>query len=64
MGERTFEMKPHGIEYMCDACIDIAVVYKTMDLLSNPAVSIHICPNCSRTYNLAKSYPTVGWTRL
>lgn len=65
MAEQTYELKPVGVRYVCDACgkgemqhVGGAV------LMSLPPKYRHICTHCGREQHFTKLYPEVRWLPL
>ena len=65
--ERTFELKPIGIKYICEFCNEGEMVYKNdqpimVELVNTqPTLHRHVCTKCGKTMQLPKIYPYIEW---
>lgn len=64
MGERTYEARTVGVDYICDACNTGVMEQTGVMLMTDPPQWPHKCNNCGTATNLWQKYPTVRWERL
>jgi predicted RNA-binding Zn-ribbon protein involved in translation (DUF1610 family) len=68
MSERRFEVRPYGVDYICDKCgnglmmgIEVA---GGIALLSSRPKFRHVCSSCGHEDFLSHRYPTIRWENL
>ncbi len=64
MGERTYEVKVVGIDYICDNCNTGVMEATGKMLMVDPPQWEHKCNHCSATRNFPQKYPAIGYKRL
>jgi len=57
MGERKFEVKTFGVDYICDDCNSGLMEYTGTMLTVNPPLFQHKCNSCGSVKNLSQKYP-------
>ena len=64
MPERTYEIKPVGVDYVCDKCNTGVMVHNSgIALMCNPPQFVHVCSNCGHEQQMLEVYPTLRWER-
>lgn len=66
MGEKTFEVVPVGVDYICDECKGGVMVFNKFiaDVaVSGDAPYEHICNFCSHKQLFTEKYPTIRFNR-
>ena len=64
MSEREYEIKPVGVDYICDECNTGVMQHTGGTLLSSPPKYPHACSHCRSVQNLRHSYPIIKWVRV
>lgn len=65
--ERTFDIKPIGVKYICEFCNEGEMVYENDHPIIVEAINIkptlyrHVCRSCGKTMQLPKMYPYIEW---
>lgn len=70
MAEREFEVKPIGVEYVCDEC-QVGVLVQNGKMITEGIIKDdwgprwpYKCPNCGHTTTLDTSYPFIKHVRV
>lgn len=65
MGEKTFEVVPVGVDYICDECKQGTMVFTKFhaDSLRGSAPFEHTCNQCGHKCDLVEKFPTVRFNR-
>lgn len=63
--EKTFEVKPIGIRYICDVCKK-GEMHQTekMKMYEHHATFVHKCSNCGQELELKEKYPTIRYEQV
>lgn len=64
MSERTYEVRPLGVEYVCDSCNTGVMIPTGLSQLTSPQRWEHRCAHCGVVQTLFQTYPTIRWERL
>jgi uncharacterized protein (DUF983 family) len=64
VAERKFEVKPVGVDYICDDCGAGTMVQTGMMLLSNPGQYKHRCSHCGKEVGFFTKYPDIRYERV
>lgn len=64
MAERSYQVLPVGIEYVCDKCSYGTMKPNGTILTSLPPKYGHECDNCSASEYFTKQYPYVEFVKL
>lgn len=63
--ERTVEVRPIGIKYVCPHCHVGSMVASDSDPFvfkdGKPISRVHYCDNCGARMDLPKTYPYIEW---
>ena len=65
--ERTFDIKPVGVKYICEFCNEGEMVYENNQPIfvetinTQPVMHSHVCTKCGKTMLLPKMYPYIEW---
>lgn len=65
--ERSFEIRPVGVKYICEFCNEGEMRYKNDQpimveaLNTSPMLHNHVCTKCGKTMKLPKVYPYIEW---
>ena len=65
MPEREFELRPVGVDYICDKCnTGVMELSGNMMLTTHPPLYPHQCNACGHMQNFDQKYPTVKHKRV
>ena len=64
MPEQAYEVRPYGVDYVCDDCGRGAMEAVRLVLDSDSPLWEHKCGTCGRTALLPAQYPTIRWERV
>lgn len=64
MSERDYDVRPVGVEYVCDECGVGLMMHTNMAIMSNPPQYPHHCSDCGAVKNLEQMYPMLKWERV
>ena len=64
MPERPYEVRPFGVDYVCDDCGRGAMEAVRLVLDSDAPQWEHKCGNCGHTALLPVQYPNIRWERV
>jgi hypothetical protein len=64
MSERRFEVKPVGVDYVCDVCNTGLMVQVGLMLPTDPPQWKHKCSNCGDTKDFFAKYPDLRFERI
>lgn len=60
--ERTFNVTPIGVKYICEFCNKGEMKYSPSDeVISSMSLLFHKCTNCGKAMMLPKMYPYIEW---
>lgn len=62
--EKTFNVRPVGVKYICEFCKEGEMVQDKDNkevLMSYPSQFPHKCNKCNKTMYLPKPYPYIEW---
>ena len=59
MSEREFDVRPIGLDFVCDTCMMGVMKYGGVMKMCDPPKFEHKCINCEFVRDLDKKYPTV-----
>lgn len=64
MSEKTYDIKPIGLMYICDVCKTGEMQQTGFTKLLHPPLYTHRCAHCGVMEDFFKRYPDILWERV